>query len=190
MGLAGRGRAAGRGGSKAGRRVRGQREKTKTKNGKTTTTHHSHQIARAERNRLWHHRCGLCSTPMKLLCPPLLSLFPLLSPSVAAFRTQLYSGRHLTNLNMSRHDDLIEKERAKAGFRYVEGCRRFNIMIPACQFLLTLFCHFQEIGPGLRLDMELKRLLHTSLSEFQEVQVVETYFGMTLVTGTKRVCEV
>lgn len=136
------------------------------------------------------YRCGLCSTPMKLLCPPLLSLFPLLSPSVAAFRTQLYSGRHLTNLNMSRHDDLIEKERAKAGFRYVEGCRRFNIMIPACQFLLTLFCHFQEIGPGLRLDMELKRLLHTSLSEFQEVQVVETYFGMTLVTGTKRVCEV
>lgn len=189
MGL-GRGDGPRAGGDRRPAGALGQREKTKTKNGKTTTTHHSHQIARAERNRLWHHRCGLCSTPMKLLCPPLLSLFPLLSPSVAAFRTQLYSGRHLTNLNMSRHDDLIEKERAKAGFRYVEGCRRFNIMIPACQFLLTLFCHFQEIGPGLRLDMELKRLLHTSLSEFQEVQVVETYFGMTLVTGTKRVCEV
>ena len=60
---------------------------------------------------------------MKLLCLTLLS--SLLSPSAAAFRTLRY-GRHLTNRKMTRHDDLIEKERAKAGFRYVEGCRRFQ----------------------------------------------------------------
>jgi len=59
-------------------------------------------------------------------------------------------------------DTTISKERAKSAFRYTE-----------------------EIGPGLKLDMALHKIHHTTLSEFQEVQVIDTYFGRTLVTDGK-----
>lgn len=57
---------------------------------------------------------------------------------------------------------LILKERAKSAFKYTES-----------------------IAPGLELEMSLQSILHASVSEFQEVQVVESYFGTTLVTDGK-----
>lgn len=60
------------------------------------------------------------------------------------------------------NNELILKERAKSTFRYTE-----------------------DIAPGLKLDMSMHTILHTSLSEFQEVQVIDTYFGRTLVTDGK-----
>ena len=60
------------------------------------------------------------------------------------------------------HAALIEKERAKSAFRYTES-----------------------IAPGLDLDMALHSILRSSLSEYQEVQVVDTYFGRTLITDGK-----
>jgi thermospermine synthase len=62
----------------------------------------------------------------------------------------------------NNNDELIEKERSKSAFKYVE-----------------------DISPGLRLEMDLKTIYHTSISEFQEVQVIESYFGKTLVTDGK-----
>eukprot|EP00578_Thalassiosira_sp_NH16_P016851 CAMPEP_0181120384 /NCGR_PEP_ID=MMETSP1071-20121207/24128_1 /TAXON_ID=35127 /ORGANISM="Thalassiosira sp., Strain NH16" /LENGTH=76 /DNA_ID=CAMNT_0023205037 /DNA_START=172 /DNA_END=399 /DNA_ORIENTATION=+ len=59
-------------------------------------------------------------------------------------------------------EEPILKERAKSAFRYAE-----------------------DIAPGLRIDMELNSILHSTISEFQEVQVVDTYFGRTLVTDGK-----
>jgi len=60
------------------------------------------------------------------------------------------------------NEKLIAKERAKSTFRYTE-----------------------DIAPGLKLDMALHSILHTSLSEFQEVEVIDTYYGRTLVTDGK-----
>mmetsp|Transcript_7292 Transcript_7292/g.16539 ORF Transcript_7292/g.16539 Transcript_7292/m.16539 type:complete len:450 (+) Transcript_7292:118-1467(+) len=56
----------------------------------------------------------------------------------------------------------IEAQRAKASFRYVE-----------------------DIAPGLKLDMDLYSILHTSTSTVQSVQVIDSYFGRTLVTDGK-----
>lgn len=61
-----------------------------------------------------------------------------------------------------QNDDAIEDQRAKSGFHFVE-----------------------DIAPGLRLSMDLNRILHTSQSEFQQVQVIDSYFGRTLVTDGK-----
>ncbi|KAL7539467.1 hypothetical protein ACHAXR_009324 [Thalassiosira sp. AJA248-18] len=57
---------------------------------------------------------------------------------------------------------IIEAQRAKAGFRYVE-----------------------DIAPGLKLDMDLHSILHTSTSAVQSIQVIDSYFGRTLVTDGK-----
>eukprot|EP00584_Thalassiosira_punctigera_P010781 CAMPEP_0172546016 /NCGR_PEP_ID=MMETSP1067-20121228/15842_1 /TAXON_ID=265564 ORGANISM="Thalassiosira punctigera, Strain Tpunct2005C2" /NCGR_SAMPLE_ID=MMETSP1067 /ASSEMBLY_ACC=CAM_ASM_000444 /LENGTH=379 /DNA_ID=CAMNT_0013332875 /DNA_START=183 /DNA_END=1322 /DNA_ORIENTATION=- len=57
---------------------------------------------------------------------------------------------------------VILKERAKSAFRYTE-----------------------DIAPGCRIDMTLHAILHSSVSDFQEVQVIESYFGRTLVTDGK-----
>ena len=63
---------------------------------------------------------------------------------------------------MASDDDAIQKERAKSAFRYTEA-----------------------IAPGLNLDMSLQSILHTSTSDFQEVQVIDSFFGRTLVTDGK-----
>lgn len=60
------------------------------------------------------------------------------------------------------NDELILKERAKSAFRYCE-----------------------DVAPGLQLDMSLHTIHHTATSDFQEVQVIDTYFGVTLVTDGK-----
>ena len=69
-----------------------------------------------------------------------------------------------TNNNDEQQGDLalILKERAKSTFRYTE-----------------------DISPGLILDMSLSAIHHTTISEYQEVQVIDTYFGRTLVTDGK-----
>ena len=69
-----------------------------------------------------------------------------------------------TTNNDEQQDDLalILKERAKSTFRYTE-----------------------DISPGLILDMSLSAIHHTTISEYQEVQVIDTYFGRTLVTDGK-----
>ena len=56
----------------------------------------------------------------------------------------------------------IEAQRAKAGLFFRE-----------------------DIAPGLVLEMVLKHIYHTSRSQFQEISVVETFFGRTLVTDGK-----
>ena len=68
----------------------------------------------------------------------------------------------IAKMSDNNNDELIEKERSKSAFKYVE-----------------------DISPGLRLEMDLKTIYHTSISEFQEVQVIESYFGKTLVTDGK-----
>lgn len=60
------------------------------------------------------------------------------------------------------NNEIILKERNKSAFRYTE-----------------------DIAPGLKIDMNMHAILHTTLSEFQEVQVIDTYFGRTLVTDGK-----
>lgn len=56
----------------------------------------------------------------------------------------------------------IAHQRAKAGFRYVE-----------------------DVAPGLMLDMDLHAILHASTSDVQSIQVIDSYFGRTLVTDGK-----
>lgn len=41
-----------------------------------------------------------------------------------------------------------------------------------CSFLFR-----EDVAPGLRLEMDLKKIFTSTESEFQEVQVVETFFG-------------
>jgi len=68
-----------------------------------------------------------------------------------------------SNARGKRDDDVaIVAQRAKAGFRYVE-----------------------DIAPGLKLDMDLYSILHTSTSSVQSIQVIDSYFGRTLVTDGK-----
>jgi thermospermine synthase len=57
---------------------------------------------------------------------------------------------------------MIDKQRAKSSLRYVE-----------------------DVAPGLKLDMTLNAILHTSVSDVQSVQVIDTFFGKTLVTDGK-----
>ena len=57
---------------------------------------------------------------------------------------------------------MIDKQRAKSSLRYVE-----------------------DVAPGLKLDMTLNAILHTSVSDVQSVQVIDTFFGKTLVTNGK-----
>lgn len=63
---------------------------------------------------------------------------------------------------MPATEQTIEDQRAKAGFNFRE-----------------------DIAPGLVLEMPLHRILHSSQSEFQQVDVIDSYFGRTLVTDGK-----
>ncbi|CAB9503981.1 Polyamine aminopropyltransferase [Seminavis robusta] len=47
------------------------------------------------------------------------------------------------------------------------------------------FLFREDVAPGLRLEMDLNKILFTSESEFQQIDVVETFFGKTLVTDGK-----
>jgi len=55
---------------------------------------------------------------------------------------------------MTNHDSGIEAQRDKRAFVFRE-----------------------DVAPGLRLEMDLIRIFSSSESEFQQVDVVETYFG-------------
>ena len=59
-------------------------------------------------------------------------------------------------------EQAIEAERAKAGFYFSEECH-----------------------PGVTIQIELKNILHQSLSPYQSILVVDTYYGRTLVTDGK-----
>ena len=68
-----------------------------------------------------------------------------------------------TNATTTTTTTTIEHQRAKSSLRYVE-----------------------DVSPGLRLDMDLLRVHHASVSDIQSVQVLETSaFGKTLVTDGK-----
>jgi spermidine synthase len=56
----------------------------------------------------------------------------------------------------------IEIQRAKAGFYFRE-----------------------DMSPGLVLEMTLKQIYHSTQSKFQQIDVVDTYFGKTLITDGK-----
>jgi thermospermine synthase len=43
----------------------------------------------------------------------------------------------------------------------------------------------EELAPGLIIEMELKKILYSTQSEFQQIDVIETYFGKTLITDGK-----
>jgi len=49
----------------------------------------------------------------------------------------------------------------------------------------TAFLFREDVKPGLRLEMELRKIFISSESEFQKIDVIETYFGKTLVTDGK-----
>lgn len=89
---------------------------------------------------------------------------PKLSAIPVIASRQLHHLRSSSSLiaKMADNDEIIDKERSKSAFKYVE-----------------------DVAPGLRLEMELKTIYHTAVSEFQEVQVIDTYFGKTLVTDGK-----
>ena len=87
----------------------------------------------------------------------------------SAISFSLIASRQLHHLSsssliakMADNDEIIDKERSKSGFKYVE-----------------------DVAPGLKLEMDLKTIYHTSISEFQEVLVIDSYFGRTLVTDGK-----
>ena len=52
------------------------------------------------------------------------------------------------------NDDKIEEQRAKMSFLFRE-----------------------DVAPGLRIEMDLNTILFNGQSEFQKIDVVETYFG-------------
>ena len=62
----------------------------------------------------------------------------------------------------SSMNEAIESQRSKVQFQFREA-----------------------VAPGLVVEMGLKRILHSTQSEFQQVDVIETYFGKTLITDGK-----
>ena len=66
--------------------------------------------------------------------------------------------------NNTDNDDekAIQAERAKSGFYFTEEC-----------------------NPGVKMEIQLKSILHSSTSPYQSIQVVETYYGTTLITDGK-----
>jgi len=65
-------------------------------------------------------------------------------------------------MSSSNHDKAIEAERAKAGFYFSEEC-----------------------SPGIKVQMQLNAILHNTKSPYQSIQVIDTYWGRTLVTDGK-----
>jgi len=59
-------------------------------------------------------------------------------------------------------DTVLDLQRAKAGFQFRE-----------------------DMAPGLVMEMTLKSILHSSHSDYQQIDVIETYFGKTLITDGK-----
>lgn len=41
----------------------------------------------------------------------------------------------------------------------------------------SLFCFREDIAPGLRSEMDLKQIFVSTQSEFQKIEVIDTYFG-------------
>uniref|UniRef100_A0A6U3Q668 thermospermine synthase n=1 Tax=Ditylum brightwellii TaxID=49249 RepID=A0A6U3Q668_9STRA len=59
-------------------------------------------------------------------------------------------------------ESAIEAERAKCGFLFTE-----------------------DVAPGLKIEVDLKRIFCSTQSQYQKIDVIETYFGKTLVTDGK-----
>jgi thermospermine synthase len=57
--------------------------------------------------------------------------------------------------------------------------------ILAAQRAKSAFIFREDVAPGLTMEMPLNRILHSGQSEFQQIDVIETYFGKTLVTDGK-----
>lgn len=65
-------------------------------------------------------------------------------------------------MRMTDSNDAIETQRAKVQFQFRE-----------------------DMAPGLVLEMELKEIYHSTKSPYQQVDVINTYFGKTLITDGK-----
>jgi len=63
---------------------------------------------------------------------------------------------------MTDTNDGIQAQRAKVGFQFRE-----------------------DMAPGLVLEMELKQIFHSTESQYQQIDVIDTYFGKTLITDGK-----
>lgn len=98
---------------------------------------------------------------MKLVNPSF-SFFATTSRHLLTKRTSLNHFVSSSVLKMSSNDGAIEAERAKAGFYFVE-----------------------EENPGVKIQMELNGILHKEESLYQSIQVIDTYWGRTLVTDGK-----
>ena len=59
-------------------------------------------------------------------------------------------------------DDILAQQRSKAGLVFRE-----------------------DVAPGMVCEMVLHGMLHSSYSEYQHIQIIDTYFGRTLVTDGK-----
>lgn len=86
---------------------------------------------------------------------------PLLSLLVTT-RTNIRNLQATIMSSQDNNNDAIEAERAKVGFMFVE-----------------------DINPGIKLQMELNAILCKTLSPYQSIQVIDTYWGRTLVTDGK-----
>lgn len=62
----------------------------------------------------------------------------------------------------SNLSEVMDEQRAKAGFLFREG-----------------------VAPGVTLEMTLNKIYHSTNSDYQQIDVIDTYFGKTLVTDGK-----
>jgi spermidine synthase len=84
------------------------------------------------------------------------------STSIHPTPTELFNIKFTSKMTDSNEAEITEHQRSKGAFKYVE-----------------------DVAPGLKLEMDLNTIHHTSVSEFQEVQVIDSYFGKTLITDGK-----
>lgn len=61
----------------------------------------------------------------------------------------------------------------------------FDDSITLHQRSKSAFKYVENVAPGLALEMDLNHIHHTSISEFQQIQIIDSYFGRTLVTDGK-----
>jgi hypothetical protein len=53
----------------------------------------------------------------------------------------------------------------------------------------SLFCFREDIAPGLRSEMDLKQIFVSTQSEFQKIEVIDTYFGKVSRREVDNICK-
>lgn len=95
--------------------------------------------------------------------PSIVRLFAITNPRTILTANKMTSSpENNHNGNSNGHHASIQDQRAKAGFTFRE-----------------------DVAPGLLFEMILKGIIHSSESEYQQIDVIESYFGKTLITDGK-----